>query len=64
MTAFVRLGHLLRHSSVVLHTYGETANHFGDIQLDTDLRSEEIINEELRNSGVVSYVMNEETPQV
>lgn len=31
MTAFVRLGHLLRHSSEISHSYVDSANHFGDI---------------------------------
>jgi fructose-1,6-bisphosphatase len=39
-------------------------NVFGDIQLDTDIKCEEIVNEELKKSGVVRFSLSEETPKV
>lgn len=64
MDAFVGIAHNLRHSSDILHQEGQSSNTFGDVQLDSDIRSEDIINKELKASGVVSYSINEENPQV
>jgi sedoheptulose-bisphosphatase len=54
---------VLRHSTGG-GSQGTTSNKFGDIQLDSDIACETIINEELKNSGVVAYALSEETPEV
>jgi fructose-1,6-bisphosphatase len=41
----------------------ETKNDFGDIQLDTDVKCEAIILEELKKTGLVAYALSEETPK-
>lgn len=61
--AFSRTSGMLR-SSLEGGKFTHTENTFGDKQLETDVLSELIINEELEKSGLVAFSANEENPQV
>ncbi|EGR30678.1 hypothetical protein IMG5_126140 [Ichthyophthirius multifiliis] len=62
LCSFVRLSDILKYHTTGRQETGQI-NTFGDIQLDCDTHTDQIIFDELKKTGVVAYALSEETPQ-